>query len=159
MKVRHVSQGQISRLAHSVGIPGNLGLVKTAQAYIKYHNLDIAIGGKKQARAFLDDLLSNKKQVVSPTVKKAISKSFYSSREWLELRYKALAKFGAICQCCGATTATSIMHVDHILPKSKYPEKALDIDNLQILCKECNLGKSNKDSTDWRFLEQSEEIS
>ena len=150
MKPTHASQGQISKLAHSLGIAGNLGLVETAVAYIKYHKLDVPIGGKKWARKFLDDLLLNKKQKITPEVKKAISKSFYSSREWLELRYKALTTYGAVCQCCGATAASTQLHVDHILPKSKYPEKALEISNLQILCRECNVGKSNKDNTDWR---------
>jgi 5-methylcytosine-specific restriction endonuclease McrA len=44
------------------------------------------------------------------------------------------------------------MHVDHILPRSKFPELELDIDNLQVLCEECNLAKSNIDTTDWRSV-------
>ena len=43
------------------------------------------------------------------------------------------------------------LHVDHIKPRSKHPELELDINNLQILCKDCNLGKSNTDSIDYRF--------
>jgi len=76
---------------------------------------------------------------------------FYESREWRELRYKALVSYGPICQCCGASRKNgSVIHVDHIKPRSKFPELQLVISNLQILCEECNLGKSNKDSTDWR---------
>lgn len=42
------------------------------------------------------------------------------------------------------------MHVDHIKPRSKYPELELEFTNLQILCADCNLGKRNHDSIDWR---------
>lgn len=75
-------------------------------------------------------------------------KEFYKTREWREVRYKALVKFGKKCQACGETGG--YIHVDHILPRSKYPERELDINNLQVLCEACNIGKSNTDTTDWR---------
>ena len=76
---------------------------------------------------------------------------FYETREWRELRYKALVKNGAKCQCCGASRSDGVrIHVDHIKPRSKFPELQLELTNLQILCEDCNLGKSNKDCTDWR---------
>lgn len=43
-----------------------------------------------------------------------------------------------------------VIQVDHIKPRSKYPELSLDIDNLQILCKACNKEKLNYHSTDYR---------
>lgn len=49
---------------------------------------------------------------------------------------------------CGDVNKT--IHVDHIKPRSKFPELSLVQSNLQILCADCNLGKSNKDQTDWR---------
>ena len=42
------------------------------------------------------------------------------------------------------------LNVDHIKPRKKYPKLALDVDNLQVLCNECNHGKGNRDDTDWR---------
>ncbi|WP_232796123.1 HNH endonuclease [Citrobacter rodentium] len=42
------------------------------------------------------------------------------------------------------------MHVDHIKPRSLYPHLALDLSNLQIMCNECNVSKSNKDEIKWR---------
>lgn len=82
--------------------------------------------------------------------KKKDEKSFYFSWEWRELRYKILLKFGAVCMVCGATKADDVICVDHIKPRSKYPELELDEDNLQVLCGTCNQGKSNKDETDHR---------
>ena len=90
-------------------------------------------------------------QIIAAQVAAAPKVSFYESREWRELRYKALVKYGPVCQCCGASRATgAVIHVDHIKPRSKFPERMLSLDNLQILCADCNLGKSNKDDTDWR---------
>lgn len=74
--------------------------------------------------------------------------SFYQSREWLELRFDALKKYGRICALCRSTEKR--LHVDHIKPRSLHPELELDLNNLQVLCKECNLGKSNRDDTDFR---------
>lgn len=76
---------------------------------------------------------------------------FLSSFEWRKVRMMALKKYGSKCQCCGATPASgAVMNVDHIKPRKKYPDLALEIDNLQVLCGECNHGKGNWDETDWR---------
>ena len=78
-------------------------------------------------------------------------KDFYSSRAWQILRYQAFEKYGNRCQCCGGTPEDGLtMHVDHIKPKSTHPELALDLNNLQILCIDCNVGKINQWDTDWR---------
>jgi 5-methylcytosine-specific restriction endonuclease McrA len=45
------------------------------------------------------------------------------------------------------------MHVDHIEPLSKNWDRRLDPTNVQIMCDDCNLGKGNRDSIDWRALE------
>ncbi len=78
-------------------------------------------------------------------------KGFYSSPEWLRVRYEALKKYGRRCALCGATPANNVqMHVDHIKPRSLYPHIQLSLDNLQILCAPCNMGKGNRDEVDWR---------
>lgn len=68
--------------------------------------------------------------------------------KWIRIRYQALKKYGKKCAACNNITGP--FHVDHIKPKSKYPELMYEISNLQVLCKECNLGKGNIDETDWR---------
>lgn len=70
--------------------------------------------------------------------------AFLQSFEWRQLRFKVLQKYGSKCQCCGSTPAGgAVMNVDHIRPRRKFPQLALDIDNLQVLCGDCNHGKGN----------------
>lgn len=79
------------------------------------------------------------------------SAEFLNTYEWRKLRMEALKKYGPKCMCCGATPATgAVMNVDHIKPRKAWPSLAMDINNLQILCHECNHGKGNWDQTDWR---------
>lgn len=79
------------------------------------------------------------------------SDAFLSTFEWRRVRMEALKKYGPRCMCCGATPATgAVMNVDHIKPRKKWPSLALDVNNLQILCHDCNHGKGNWDQTDWR---------
>ena len=79
------------------------------------------------------------------------SSEVYKTAEWRRIRMVAIQKYGARCQCCGRSAKDGIIiHVDHIKPISKYPELAFDVDNLQILCEECNQGKSNLFETDFR---------
>jgi len=80
-----------------------------------------------------------------------VSDSFLSSYEWRRIRMEVLKKYGARCQCCGATAKDGVViHVDHIKPRRLFPQLALDINNLQVLCEVCNHGKGNWDMTDWR---------
>jgi len=79
------------------------------------------------------------------------SNEFLLSYEWRKVRMEALKRHGARCQCCGASPATgAVLNVDHIKPRRLHPHLALDLDNLQVLCAECNHGKGNWDETDWR---------
>ena len=61
------------------------------------------------------------------------------------LRYDVLKRDGFRCVKCGKSPVTDpgiTLHIDHIVPYSLGGETTLD--NLQTLCSECNLGKSNK---------------
>jgi len=97
--------------------------------------------------------LPKTKQVKAKTQLKqdVSSNSFLSTYAWRKVRMEALKKYGPRCMCCGATPNTgAVMNVDHIKPRKLFPSLALDINNLQILCHECNHGKGNWDKTDWR---------
>jgi 5-methylcytosine-specific restriction endonuclease McrA len=81
----------------------------------------------------------------------SFGQNFYRSEPWLRLRYLAIQQYGGKCQCCGQRPAPdNPLQVDHIRPRSLFPHLALDPDNLQVLCRDCNVGKSNIDCTDWR---------
>lgn len=79
------------------------------------------------------------------------SEKFLASWEWRQLRYEALRKYGARCMLCGATPDDGVrICVDHIKPRYRYPELALDINNLQILCDICNQEKGAVYEDDFR---------
>ena len=53
------------------------------------------------------------------------------------------------CVSCGRSSEDNvILHVDHIIPRSKGGQDKLE--NYQTLCHICNIGKSNKDNTNLR---------
>lgn len=83
------------------------------------------------------------------------SKEFLSTYAWRNLRIKAINLYGRKCMCCGDTPDNgAVMNVDHIKPRIRYPDLALDIRWLQILCGACNHGKGNELETDYRSPEQ-----
>ncbi len=58
------------------------------------------------------------------------------------LRALVLMRDGARCRLCGAVPGDGVrLHVDHVKPWSKGGETVLE--NLQILCSICNIGKSD----------------
>ncbi len=108
--------------------------------------------GKKTKRACIEQSKEKKKDRKAKRDAFIGSENFYTCKQWRELRAKALEKYECQCMMCGRSPKNDrvVLHVDHIKPKSKFPELALDINNLQILCACCNVGKSNKFQTDWR---------
>lgn len=95
---------------------------------------------------------SGRKRQKRARVSKLDNDDFYMSREWRSIRVRVLERYECKCMMCGRSPRehSIVIHVDHIKPRSKYPELSLDFDNLQLLCEDCNLGKSNKYETDWR---------
>jgi len=78
--------------------------------------------------------------------------NFYRTEAWLKLRYKVLKKYEAKCMACGKSPKEHgiVLCVDHIKPRSKYPHLSLSFNNLQLLCWDCDQGKSNLHTDDWR---------
>lgn len=94
--------------------------------------------------------IGSKGRIIKPKTAKP-SVDFYASREWKALRYDALKANDGRCELCGASKHDGAqLHVDHIMPRSKFPALELERTNLQILCSECNLGKGNRCTRDWR---------
>jgi 5-methylcytosine-specific restriction endonuclease McrA len=77
---------------------------------------------------------------------KTVYKQEISRNIPLSLRLHVLSRDNFRCVFCGKSPATDIgtkLHIDHIKPFSKGGKSTLD--NLQTLCEECNLGKSDSD--------------
>ena len=70
-----------------------------------------------------------------------LSDDFYRSTDWKKVRSRTLKEHENICVKCYSETDIT---VDHIKPRSLYPELALDYSNTQILCRSCNSKKGVK---------------
>lgn len=91
------------------------------------------------------------REIMPPAVyraSKAEFDAFYRTPQWRRLRMEAFLKYGRRCACCRAKNKP--FHVDHIRPRSRYPHLELDLNNLQILCEDCNLGKGGWNAVDFR---------
>lgn len=120
-------------------------VLKTEKTYLKRKNKERVLKTKP------------KRDDEATSIKKAwqvycfMRDKFYQSPEWRKLRYEVLREQGGRCQLCGRSAKDGVvLHIDHITPLSKDWSKRLDKNNLQVLCEDCNLGKSNTDSIDWR---------
>jgi len=94
-----------------------------------------------------------------------IGDEFLKSFEWKEVRGKALDRHGSFCMRCGRCRMDKDdagepvkITVDHVKPRRHFPELALDVGNLQVLCGDCNIAKGSWDHTDWRgkFVDRDE---
>lgn len=78
---------------------------------------------------------------------------FYSTSEWRDLRIifitKMKKKGKLTCSYCDVSMKESNVHVDHIKPRSIYPELAMDLNNLAISCQKCNSSKGAKSLSAW----------
>jgi 5-methylcytosine-specific restriction endonuclease McrA len=95
---------------------------------------------------------STRQNLFDQTIKARLEyDKFYSSPEWVLLRKKFLksqeqvnGRF--ICFYCNVSISpnSSDLTIDHIKPRSKYPELAVDISNLRVACRRCNSSKGAK---------------
>lgn len=98
-----------------------------------------------------------KKAIERQENRKAQSKGFFESQQWLNLRFEVLRKYGRKCMLCGIGPGHGVwFHVDHIKPRFHYPELAYDINNLQVLCQQCNVGKGAKKKGELDFRPKEE---
>ncbi|MGI9492758.1 MAG: HNH endonuclease signature motif containing protein [Geminicoccaceae bacterium] len=85
-------------------------------------------------------------------IAKAKSKGFSGSRAWQKVRIECIerdkkANGGKLrCSLCGQMEIHGVgsWHCHHIKSRSNYPELALTLSNLAMLCESCNLGMSNR---------------
>ena len=63
-----------------------------------------------------------------------------NSRRYRVHKQRVFARDGRQCRYCGSDEEP--LHIDHIIPRKAGGTH--DLDNLQVLCKACNLRKSSK---------------
>lgn len=81
----------------------------------------------------------------------ANSDGFLQSKAWKRARLMAIKQHGMRCLICGSSPMEgAVLNVDHIKPRRLFPELALVVENLQVLCGDCNEGKGNWGMTDAR---------
>lgn len=103
-------------------------------------------GWRKALEAFIEWVNAERLDLEAPTTYIPDSNSAHRTprNPSLRLKFKVMNRDLFCCRHCGRSPANSVgvvLHVDHVLPWSKGGETTLD--NLQTLCSECNLGKSN----------------
>lgn len=92
---------------------------------------------EKVARRVEKAELERKKR--SPAKQRAAARiAFLKSPEWKEARERVFAERGRVCYICEAEAT----QVDHVKPRSRYPELALSHDNLRPICWPCNKRKA-----------------
>jgi 5-methylcytosine-specific restriction endonuclease McrA len=107
-------------------------------------------GWRKALEAFVEWVNAERSEV-SPTQTDAFDRS--SSHRTprnpsLRLKFIVMRRDPFSCRHCGQSPVKDVgvvLHVDHVLSWSQGGETTLD--NLQILCESCNLGKSNLTET------------
>ena len=145
------------RVVRGKGLSHGESPIKLAVKYLQEVHRTPCIAVAEKNTDYLDKHKSVMQQAIVAKQSKVPKKSnrakfeFLESYAWRKLRMRVLLQHGPRCMCCGATPKDgAVMNVDHIKPRLTHPELALDFENLQILCGECNHGKGNWDTTDWR---------
>ncbi len=129
--------------------------------YVQMNNLSVysvstyanRFGGwRKALEAFVDYINSENVSNESYIIDNAINNSTKHKTKRdinLRTRFLVMKRDNFKCCMCGRSPATTVgleLHMDHIVPWSKGGETV--IDNLQTLCSDCNLGKSNLSETE-----------
>lgn len=89
--------------------------------------------------------------VMSEETRKKMSEAHKGERAWSwaggKWPYKkrqVKTRDNYTCQICGLRDP-EIMEVDHIKPKKRFPELALELENLVTLCPNCHRRKTNRE--------------
>ena len=87
--------------------------------------------------------------VIETVLERARELAYKRVRVMPAIRWQVFQRDAWKCVACGRGAAdNTILHIDHIVPRSKGGSGTLD--NYQTLCNVCNLGKSNNDDSDLR---------
>ena len=113
---------------------------KALEAFVDYINSEDSPEDAEIATLDTNAPASTQSSVYIPVIRQRRTKREIN----LRLRFLVMKRDNFKCCICGrspATTPNLELHIDHIKPWSKGGETVLE--NLQTLCIDCNLGKSN----------------
>ena len=86
--------------------------------------------------------------------KRKVVDPFYQSRAWYRIRTKVLIRDKYTCVNCGVSVrGKGMARVDHIRPRKYYPELALHIRNLRLICVLCDNARHSRDRAGAHGLE------
>lgn len=114
-----------------------------------YHTYEIRFGTWRKSLQKFIDYINSEDLVTSELIhiKQETTNKHKTSRNInLRLRFIIMRRDNFKCKICGKSPANNYgieLQVDHIIPWDKGGETI--IENLQTLCSECNIGKSNLD--------------
>lgn len=114
----------------------NLGRTRSIRVPIVLANTLLEIARRLDSGELVDSTLLA--PVAAPNPIKKSTRSSISNG----IRYEILKAAGFRCQACGASASVAELQVDHIIPVSKGGSNKRE--NLQALCRDCNIGKYNK---------------
>ncbi|MCL6434319.1 MAG: HNH endonuclease, partial [Leptolyngbyaceae cyanobacterium HOT.MB2.61] len=72
------------------------------------------------------------------------------SEEGLGFVRQQLEKLDYVCPVCGEALSEKKATLDHLLPKRRYLHKAIDTENLLVMCYDCNKTKKSTEFPEWR---------
>lgn len=140
-----ITKGNISKYSLDTYKRRFGGWRKALEAFVEYINL---VSSEEIDEEEIKENKINDQDNISKTVnvEKPLQKNGHRTSRNINarMRFKVLERDNFKCCACGASPAKDPsveLHVDHIIPWSKGGETVLD--NLQTLCANCNLGKSN----------------
>lgn len=102
---------------------------------------------RREALGFKGDLRPDPEQIVAILEMRWTQhrklRARHSADIAVGMRFDVLCRDGFRCRYCGVSVEEgALLHVDHVMPKSKGGADSLD--NLVTACLDCNLGKSDK---------------
>ena len=121
-------------------------LICSAVVYVVWHICEHTEDNeyKKHILPKVNALLNARLEELARERKRQIDQAnaFYASSEWRLIRQQVIQEQGRVCKECRCRITTdNDLTVDHIKPRSKFPELDLEKSNLQVLCRKCNSAK------------------
>ncbi|WP_421656009.1 HNH endonuclease signature motif containing protein [Leptothermofonsia sp. ETS-13] len=72
------------------------------------------------------------------------------SEKGLSFVRQQLERLDYVCPVCSDTLSVEKATLDHLLSKRWYLHKAIDTENLLVMCYDCNNAKGSTEFSDWR---------